>query len=223
MKTIRILLLTIIFVFFQPVTKAAVRILNISADDVSFCAKPKKAFKKLKPTSRIAEGSAIRTGENSYVDLEFEERVLVRVCGGSELEILHTRTTASQDRDVRVYCRKGKVVCASPPLTAASKLEVATTTGVCGARGPTPEFEATAADGRIHCLAGTVVVVYVITPAPPITLGPGDGSALLSDSNRKWIEKLNDQELASLSKIVSDLKKSKEDYEALIQKLKLRN
>jgi hypothetical protein len=159
-----------VFIFFallvclENPTLAAVRILRIEGvvrHNVGFVAKPEALTKE----TILMPGSAISTGKDSFLDLQFvESGTLLRVAAESSLR-LQTDTFYIQNGMpsclISVELNTGQVIALPVFAGDTSRLQITTQQGSCVASGAGSAFEFSAA-AKLKCLVGRIARGFVV-------------------------------------------------------------
>ena len=126
---------------------------------------------------RLAEGTAVITGENSSVDLDLDQGHRLRVTAEAHLTL-----SSLQAEKTKTYLHKGNVLSKVRPLKGQEKFMIQTPSAVCAVRGT--EFWTGVSD------KGTAVQVYkgmvgMLAPggASELTIRAGESAGILSDGS----------------------------------------
>jgi hypothetical protein len=132
----------------------------------------------LKVGAVLKQGSTIKTGANSQVDLFLGVNgPVLRVDASSELgldKLTFENTGIETVVETQLNLKAGNIIGKVKPLAAASRYEVKTANGVAGIRGTAFNIFA---NGVIHVVEGSIVVVYInpitLQASEPVTVNAG--------------------------------------------------
>ena len=123
-------------------------------------------WKPLKSSDKVRSGQWIKTDEKSLADFELPDGSLLRIQEES-VAIVEKATLEKNVSEIQLDVREGRILTIVHDMAPASKFEVKTSEGVCGARGENTVIEIVH-DGKFRCFRGTLIVVY----ASPHDLSP---------------------------------------------------
>lgn len=135
-----------------------------------------QSWKPARVGDRLGENSIVRTAPGSTVDLFLGDNgPVVRVTEDTRLAIdkLDLEDAGIEKViETQLDLKNGRILGNVKKMAAASKYEVETPVGVAGIRGT--EYSISA-NGDVHVVTGTVIVVYVINGQtfPPVVVGAG--------------------------------------------------
>lgn len=135
----------------------------------------KGSWKPIKVGMIFNPNTAVQTGADSSIDLFLNDNgPVVRVTANTELSLDKldiTDTGVEKIINTQLDLRSGRILGNVKHLAEASKYEVKTPRGVAGIRGTDYDIRA---DGTVHVITGTVVMVYVTPAGPrPVTVNAG--------------------------------------------------
>jgi len=154
--------------------KGSVRAIHDGAAEIS--SDSGKTWRKANVGASVSAHSMIRTDATATVDVFLGDNgPVVRVTKGTTLgfdKLDAEDTGVEKVIETQLDLKNGRILGNVKKMAAASKYEVKTPNGVAGIRGT--EYSISA-DGVVHVVSGTVVVVYIIdnVPLPPVTLTAG--------------------------------------------------
>ncbi len=135
----------------------------------------KGSWKKISVGMIFNPNTAVQTGPDSSIDLFLNDNgPVVRVTASTELSLDKldiTDTGVEKIINTQLDLRSGRILGNVKHLAEASKYEVKTPRGVAGIRGTDYDIRA---DGTVHVITGTVVMVYTTPSGPrPVTVNAG--------------------------------------------------
>jgi hypothetical protein len=159
------------------VNKATVRAVRGTAE---YAGARGEGWKPLKVGVSLKPNSIVKTAPDSTVDLFLGDNgPVVRVTSDTELGIDKLNYENSGEEKIietQLDLRNGRILGNVKKMAATSRYEVKTPLGVAGIRGT--EYDISA-NGTVHVISGTVVVVYIVPNGPPVTLTVNAGETAL--------------------------------------------